>query len=291
MEGEDNSFPFAQKKVWKFDPHYWNGQTWYPATGVELSLKLEKKELTVLSYNVWFGNYFTAQRMAAIGRIVEQKSPDVVCLQEVTPTINLLLLAQSWTHAYYVSDPEGKELVGYGVMILSKYRFHELMLRQFPTKLGRKALLGTLLVKDSPQVVIATFHLESYPEDVLIRQDQMKLLAELTADMSHVIICGDTNIAYENEDKHLGDRFGDAWKVLHQSSAEDEERNPGSTFDTVANSMTKKYCNFKAQNRIDRLYYTHATIRPLSMEIIGTQPIGPDVFPSDHFGIFVTLQL
>ena len=44
--------------------------------------------------------------------------------------------AQSFFRAksYYVSDPKGAELAGYGVMMLSKYKFHQLALRNFPSK-------------------------------------------------------------------------------------------------------------------------------------------------------------
>jgi hypothetical protein len=44
-------------RTWCFDPHYWNGTGWASSKGVALNKYLEKKDLIVLSYNIWFGQF------------------------------------------------------------------------------------------------------------------------------------------------------------------------------------------------------------------------------------------
>ncbi len=61
-----------------------------------------------------------------------------------------------------------------------RYRCHEMMLKNFPSRYGRKALIATYLVKDSPQLTLGTFHLESYPEEHPARKLQLEMIKSLT---------------------------------------------------------------------------------------------------------------
>ena len=102
--------------------------------------------------------------MVALGKVISECDPDLIALQECTAELNELLLQQEWARKYFVSDPAGKEFNRYGVLVMSKIRFHELMLRDFESRMGRKALVGSLLVKGGSQLTFGTFHLESYPQ-------------------------------------------------------------------------------------------------------------------------------
>lgn len=59
--------------------------------------------LTILSYNVWFDESVELQRrMAAIGAIIEEHSPDVIFFQEVTPNIySIFREARWWSRGRY----------------------------------------------------------------------------------------------------------------------------------------------------------------------------------------------
>ena len=74
------------------------------------STNFTPQELTIVSYNVWFGRFQMTTRMLALGRLISSHEPDLVALQEVTPEINAHLLGQPWAKKYFVSDPAGKEL-------------------------------------------------------------------------------------------------------------------------------------------------------------------------------------
>lgn len=100
----------------KFQPHRWDEKArgFIPCSPDEPIGVLPKKELDIISYNIWFGSLRMPQRMRAIGNIIKARNPDLVALQEVTKDINAQLMAQEWTRSYYVSDPEGKLLNRYG---------------------------------------------------------------------------------------------------------------------------------------------------------------------------------
>jgi hypothetical protein len=184
-----------------------------------------------------------------------------------------------------VSDPKGRLLASYGVMVLSKYKFHQLCLEDFPTRLGRKALLGSLLIKKgSRQLVFGTFHLESYERDVEFRKQQIEMLRKLTlgAGFQHAILCGDTNFASDEEGDHFGEEFCDCWKELYLKDENGKEVESevadgarlGYTFDTEVNTMRAAEPNIWHQrNRIDRFYYTKQGLRPVSMTVIGREPV------------------
>jgi endonuclease/exonuclease/phosphatase family metal-dependent hydrolase len=185
-------------------------------------------------------------------------------------------------------------------MILSRVPFQSLFIRDFPTRLGRKAVFGTVKVKGSARpLLFGTFHLESYPEDRPIRQLQMEMYLNVIASSNagHVMLCGDSNFASDSEASvYASGGLLDTWHHLYQRTPEDEARNPGVTFDTELNPMTtagKTAPSIHARTRLDRLFFSPNSVNPTSMEVIGTEPIDRSrgLWPSDHYGIHVKLAL
>lgn len=149
--------------------------------------------------------------------------------------------------------------------------------------------LGSVVVKDSPQLVFGTFHLESDHRDVPVRARQLTEFREYTSAAHYCFLCGDTNFSSDSEIETLGLKFKDIWQELRPQE-------PGLTFDTVANPMAKEeYLSMgktaDKQKRLDRLFYSAETIEPVSIEILGTKPYWKNEYISDHFGIFVKLRL
>jgi len=138
---------------------------------------------------------------------------------------------------------------------------------------GRKALIGSIALADGSLLAFGTFHLESYEVEKKERKVQLELLSQLTVGngFSRIILCGDTNFAFTDEDQHLGmNIFGDCWKDLYPDQQ-------GNTY------------GFR---RLDRLYYSKKSIAPVSMRIIGTEPLpSTNVNPSDHFGIAAVVKV
>lgn len=135
-----------------------------------------------------------------------------------------------------------------GVMILSKYKFAEVMLQDFTTRLGRKALWGVLQLDDKTQLAFGTFHLESYPQDGRYRRLQMELYSRLLAPYSHAIITGDSNFVEDDEDVALGTSFADAWRTLYHTSAESKQKNPGASFLAPANILRRLHVRWRDEH-------------------------------------------
>jgi len=159
------------------------------------------------------------------------------------------------------------------------------------TRMARKMMLATFICEGGPQLILGTFHLESYPEDEPKRKEQLTLYNKLTSHSKNVILCGDTNFINDNEDEPLTPRFKDVWRELYQQTEEDKNINPGYTFDTETNVMAQGEHSFR-QIRIDRCFYTE-NIEPISMEVIGNKPYDKkgQEYISDHYGIYMKLRL
>ncbi|KAB8117323.1 hypothetical protein EE612_059175, partial [Oryza sativa] len=57
-----------------------------------LRLFLDKKTFKIMTYNVWFHEDLElCRRMDALGDLIKNHNPDLICFQEVTPNIYLLL--------------------------------------------------------------------------------------------------------------------------------------------------------------------------------------------------------
>lgn len=245
------------------------------------------KRVRVLTYNIWFSKFKADERFKAVGDIIAREDPDVVMLQEVESWIIEMLLDQPWSRRYFVTDIDGRTLARYGVMILSKIPFSEVVLYPFPTsKYGRKLLLCRVPVADGKApLVVGTFHLDSLPNDAPERKNQIEHLNALTSPFQTRVLCGgDTNMYKKGELKALDGRFSDAWE---KAAGQGEE---GATFSTIENGMNAKMKGYKARRRIDRLWYTQG-LRPASARRIGTKPIAKDLWPSDHFGLVCDFDL
>jgi tyrosyl-DNA phosphodiesterase 2 len=281
------TFPSAKP----MSSYYWSGIRWVDADPVRISRKFYKKELTIISWNVWFGLRNREGRMHALGQIVRQHDPDLIAFQEVTPDLLKLIQSQKWMREYFASDCDGKTMETYGNVVFSKVAFNELFMCKLESRMGRKAILANIIVKGSHPLVFGTYHLESHLEDGPYRASQLKAFKELTQHCPNVILVGDTNFTADNESDSLGTRFKDTWRELYQSNPTDAARNPGLTFDTSTNDMARQERSDLKQLRLDRCFYTHDTIEPTEMKIIGEKPYFPNEWISDHYGILIKLRV
>ena len=94
------------------------------------------------------------------------------------------------------------------------------------------------------------------------------------------MLLGDFNMR-DTENNRIAPPYWDIWPTLRPHE-------PGFTEDTSINLMRLDARNKKRQVRFDRVLLKGTRWRAASIELLGTQPISPElprVFPSDHFGI------
>jgi endonuclease/exonuclease/phosphatase family metal-dependent hydrolase len=238
---------------------------------------------------VWFGDFWRDERCAALLAVLRRLSPDLVALQEVTPPYLARLLAEDWVRRdYWVSDASGATVSPHGVLLLGRPRPSRLALRRLPSDKDRKLLVAELHLNGCP-LHLANVHLESAADNAPLRLTQLGEVLPLLSGTRHSVILGDFNFdpSQEAEQARLEASHLDLWALLRPGE-------PGYTEDTSINRMRLLHKGKERQARFDRIFLRSADPgwRPEAIELIATDPLGPalpDVFPSDHFGLFGVL--
>ena len=250
-------------------------------------MNTEGARITVATFNIWFDQHHARERHDAIMGLLEARRPDVIALQEVTSASLALVLAKPWIRAeYQPSDVDGRTLDRYGVVLLSRIPTRRMTLLPLPSGMGRKLLVFELEV-DGMTVNVATVHLESLKESDA-RGVQLGLIFEHLDASEHAILMGDFNFcsSWAEENARIRPEYLDVWPAVRPD-------HPGYSEDPTINRMRYQRKNPEKRVRFDRILVKSPALRPLDIELLGTQPISPDqpdVFPSDHFGLFASLS-
>ena len=244
-------------------------------------------ELTVVTFNVWFADYFFYTRCDALLEIVRNCNADVIGFQEVTLDFLEWLLDKQWVRDhYYISDINGSTVNPYGVLLLSRFPVRRFWWHDLPTFMERKLLVAELEVNEQT-VQVATVHLESMKEFAFMHELQLETIFPLLDSSDHAILMGDFNFCATWEEKKalIDSRYQDLWSVLRGDE-------PGYTEDTDINLMRLLIKNEDTHVRFDRILLRSPSWQAKSIALLGTKPVLPDdlyVFPSDHFGLVATV--
>lgn len=237
--------------------------------------------LTLVTYNVWFGEYFTDERRAALMRILRATDADVIGLQEVTPSLLTYLNEQDWLRdGYHFAEVS---VAPYGVMVLSRRPVQRLVEHELPTRMGR-----SLVVAELEDLAVASVHLESL-RYANTRRRQLERIFPILDDYPHAVLMGDFNLCSTwDENQNLDPRYVDIWAHLRPDE-------PGWTEDTDINTMRLLVSSKPTQVRFDRIILRSKDLRwrPLEIERLGMEPVSaelPEVFPSDHFGLTARIE-
>ncbi|KAL4563035.1 hypothetical protein LXL04_027066 [Taraxacum kok-saghyz] len=274
----------------------------------EIQPKPDSKTLKILSYNVWFAEEIELRiRMRAIGDIIQLHTPDVICLQEVTPDIYAIFQRSNWWKSYKCSLSFEKSVTRpYFCMQLTKLPVKSFTSKQFTySAMGRELCITNLSLQKNTPLLIATTHLESpcpgppkwdqmYSKE---RVQQANESVDFLKSNPNVVFCGDMNWDDKLDGEFpLPDGWIDVWTELNPG-------NVGWTYDTKSNLMLTG--NRKLQKRLDRVLVCLRDFEVGRVEMVGTEPI-PEVMylkkkkggkefevpvlPSDHFGLLLTMS-
>ncbi|XP_058072378.1 uncharacterized protein LOC131221211 [Magnolia sinica] len=266
--------------------------------------------LKILSYNVWFREDMELhKRMEAIGDLIQQHSPDLICFQEVTPNIYDLFQQSGWWKVYHCSvSNEKAKMRPYFCIQLSKLPVKAFDCKPFSNSImGRELSIADVDIGAGQSLVVATSHLES-PCPAPPRWDQMfskervaqaKQAINLLKDSPNVIFCGDMNWDDKLDGAFpLPDGWIDAWAELRSGEN-------GWTYDTKSNPMLSG--NRTLQKRLDRFICNLHHFKIIGIDIIGVEAIPGisyckekkvrkevqklvlPVLPSDHYGLLLTI--
>lgn len=237
-------------------------------------------ELTVATFNIWFDDYHAEQRYRAIADLLCARRPDVVVLQEVTPAAEELFLEQKWIRDEYLSvSAVGDHAGNYGMLTLSRVPIVRATHSQLPTRQSRGFLEAELAI-DGAQQIVCCVHLDSGKSSARLRGWQLRRIFRALRSAENALVLGDFNLR-DTENDQIAAPFCDVWPALRPDEA-------GYTENTSINLMRFDARNKKRHVRFDRVLIKGTRWRATSIELLGTEPISPDlprVFPSDHFGV------
>ncbi|XP_002962993.2 uncharacterized protein LOC9661184 [Selaginella moellendorffii] len=270
------------------------------------SKNIVSDSIVFMTYNVWFREDLELERrMEAIGELIRQHQPHVICFQEVTTSIYAIFQRSNWWSGYRCSvSSELAAKRAYFCLQLSKLPIDKFYRNPFHnTIMGRELCLADIDCGNSTQLVVATTHLES-PCPAPPKFDQM-FSAERVAQMKealatlkplpNVVFGGDMNWDDKLDGQPpLENGWMDAWTQLRA-------KEPGLTYDAKANPMLT---GSRLQKRLDRVFYHFRDFEVESIEMIGTKPIPGltfeketkksllklPVLPSDHFGLVLKIR-
>lgn len=214
------------------------------------SRRIDSLSMSSLSLVSWNIDAFSSRPAERAKRIVSHilarpKLPDIVCLQEVTPSVRIFLLDNARVRdAFLVTDAEDgtcfKDVPFATMTMLSRICFdtgpdlpqddkterHErFMIRgvsrvRLPSKYRREALYIDIILPRIPGVVLrlVNVHLDSLEDTLLYRAQQMEILGHILREpgCSGGLIAGDFNAISSGDDGLLGKNgLVDAWVSLH----------------------------------------------------------------------------
>lgn len=263
-------------------------------------------DLRLLTYNVWFGNVAVMERLEALGRVIAESDPHVLCLQEVTPQSLSVLRAFAW-FGDYVAGPAPHLQEYFSLMMFKKGVDSELVKREkfvFRNSRMGRYLDVTSYMRDAASgahFAVGTAHLESYISSTHTSASERKVqIAECFSVMNkhpNAVFMGDTNWDDKDGAVPAPSDWRDAW-------LEKRPKDAGFTYDAKTNAMLRGYL----QKRLDRAFVKLRDFDIRAIEMVGQEPIPGvtyhktvsergkakvielPVVPSDHFGLLLTLQ-
>ena len=177
-----------------------------------------KKEITYMTYNVWFGNENFNNRIKAICQLIEFYSPDYICLQEVTSNfLNFIMEKQFIRDNYYISN---NYKGSYDVLMLTK-TYSTFYKVNFSSNMGRNLLLTEVFLPNSNKtgkldnLLISTSHLESL-NNPHYRKNQLESSFEILNKSNYAFMMGDFNFdetcsMWKNEDGNIDPKYINPW--------------------------------------------------------------------------------
>ena len=263
--------------------------TYNPATnrwnGGNDASAVDRDELILTTFNVWFDTYFADQRYRAIAQLLSGKMPDVMVFQEITPTALSVFLAQPWIREHYrCAAVVGGKAGNYGMLMLSRLPTTKVTYRRLPTRLSRGFLQAEFTVNGRP-LVVCSVHLESGKRRARLRGRQLRRVFRALRSADDAIVLGDFNMR-DTENARIAPPYHDVWPMLRPDD-------DGFTEDTAINHMRYDSKNKHRQVRFDRALLKGPAWAATSINLIGTEAISsthPRVFPSDHFGVICRLD-
>jgi len=89
--------------VFRFNASEGAWKKWSPGADDHLNVNADK--LSFITFNIWKGTHMQKERTMGLLTLLSQYNADVICLQEVKPSVLHTILKQDWVRKdYFVSE-------------------------------------------------------------------------------------------------------------------------------------------------------------------------------------------
>ena len=265
--------------------------------------------LRFVTLNLWGENAPQERRLDLIGQELERLAPDVLALQEVREVQGRLqnqaeTLARrlGYGHVFAPATTWGGGVEG--LAVVSRLPVLGSQHRRLPhaTESEGRIVLSSELDGPGGPFWVHTAHLSYRQHEGRLREDQVLALdeevtARAAANKQPHVLMGDFNTVPESDEirwlgglTSLGGRrvfYQDAWQTVHGSL-------PGITW-ARENPFRARMGWLRPDRRLDYIFVTavrrdgRGTVR--DARVVFNQPDAAGVYPSDHFGVAVDVQM
>ncbi|MFE0577088.1 poly(A) polymerase [Streptomyces sp. NPDC058874] len=281
---------FTARTPYAWDPA--GGGGWRPAPAAPVDAAAAPASVRLLTWNTLWDRYdapriATARRRPLLLDDLAAADADVIALQEVEPELLGMLLAAPWVRAGFTlgTDPGGRDVAAYGLLVLSRLPVREAGLHALRP---HKAVTAVAVDTAAGPLVVAATHLTSdHSENGAGRREaELARLAEgLGGVEAGVALLGDFNDGrhgVEGPAPALGMR--DAWCEVHGTA----DATP--TFDPAVNPLAAVGSLSGRAARLDRILLGPTPARVTRAALRGATPAPDGLFVSDHFGVEATVE-
>ncbi len=293
-----NAFVALTDKAWENMIRFFPQKVTQEGT-LSLEERQSRENIKVFSLNLWFVDLFTEKRMQLTALNIRAHNPDVICLQEATPTnlefLHPLLLSLGY---HTQSKPKTHSSKALSEMLYFKTTsfkvsfFAQIPLMPLSTNKRELHFAHVRSLKTVPQhdLMFATAHFETGHKHSELRARQWNCVQSFLENKSLPwVFAGDTNMSYRQTQVVPKPFACDAWVEAgsseHTRGTWDPERNANIQ---MSNDIRK--CVGKC--RFDRCLFRCDSFKVKQFSLACTKPeAGNNLFASDHFAIVANLHV
>lgn len=252
--------------------------------------------MRVATYNLWNNDILFEERIGAISEAVAKIDADIVCFQEVRreENRNIINIIADYAHFPFVMFFEYPDCPDEGLAIVSKKPFiNSSAIWETQVKTTNFCAVKASFEYKGKTIEVANVHLNWRNEE--IRKEQINEINRWLNNEGNIekygIMCGDFNDVPRSDVHNLLKAYG--WQDVVELSKPIDE-NYYSTFDLEDNPYLEKDTRPKAKIRFDWImvnsFYIDTHIHAESVNIFGDKYSSSNIFPSDHYGVYVDID-
>jgi endonuclease/exonuclease/phosphatase family metal-dependent hydrolase len=260
--------------------------------------KAKNSQISLWTWNVWFDEQSAEHRFPEIMSRLHKASPDVVFLQEVTPSFISSFQTSSLKNEYRLYTTF-RSRISYGLAFLTKSQFSHTKLDSIASQFNRNVFFALIEIDKNKAIVLINVHLESGQSEKNARAVQIAQIYEtllpaflvgIKANRPELKVvgnlwAGDFNLDGKENHPYLSKYWQDTATKNENKSFELK-----TTYDVNKNPLAKKTAGlFEGSSRLDRVYLNNqSTLEAKGYQVLDSFNGTPNIL-SDHYPIKLDL--